>query len=110
MLPYLSQMLLEAARGTEWEDSLSWLRVFRYITLRSAGAALTALFISLWLGRPLIRWLQRLKFGQDYDDKAEAGGDLKARVLSKKARRAWAGCSSCWRWMCPRCSGRSGTS
>ena len=84
MLPYLSQMLLDAARGTEWEDSLSWLRVFRYITLRSAGAALTALFISLWLGRPLIRWLQRLKFGQDYEDKAEAGGDLKARVLSKK--------------------------
>ncbi|MST94968.1 MAG: phospho-N-acetylmuramoyl-pentapeptide-transferase [Pedosphaera sp.] len=84
MLPYLSQMLLDASHGTDWESSVSWLRVFKYITLRSAGAAITALFISLWLGRPLIRWLQRLKFGQHYDDKAEAGGDLKARVLSKK--------------------------
>ena len=70
MIFYLSQLLLDGSRGTGWEDSLSWLRVFKYITLRSAGAALTALFISLWLGPALIRWLQRLKFGQHYDDKA----------------------------------------
>jgi phospho-N-acetylmuramoyl-pentapeptide-transferase len=32
----------------------------------------------------VIAWLQRLKFGQNYVDKAEEGGTLVARVLSKK--------------------------
>jgi len=38
--------------------------VFRYITFRAAGAAFTALAISLLFGPILIRWLQRLKAGQ----------------------------------------------
>jgi phospho-N-acetylmuramoyl-pentapeptide-transferase len=65
-------------------DHLSALRLFRYITVRSAGAAVTALFLSWWLGPQIIRWLKQLKFGQDYADKAEAAGGLAARVLSKK--------------------------
>jgi phospho-N-acetylmuramoyl-pentapeptide-transferase len=32
----------------------------------------------------VIAWLKRLKFGQEYADKAEAGGSLAARLLSKK--------------------------
>lgn len=84
MLYYLSQAILNASRGTDWEDNLSGLRVFQYITFRSAGAAVTALLMSLWLGPKVITWLQRLKFGQDYVDKAEEGGSLMARVLSKK--------------------------
>ncbi|PYK03176.1 MAG: phospho-N-acetylmuramoyl-pentapeptide-transferase [Verrucomicrobia bacterium] len=84
MLYYLSQFLQQQAAGTPWADYLSPLRVFRYITFRSAGAAVTALLLSLWLGPKVIVWLTQLKFGQQYTDKAEEGGGLGARFLSKK--------------------------
>jgi phospho-N-acetylmuramoyl-pentapeptide-transferase len=84
MLYYLSQYILKAAHGTGWEDRVSGLRVFQYITFRSAGAAVTALLLSWIFGPKVIAWLQRLKFGQNYVDKAEEGGTLIARVLSKK--------------------------
>ena len=84
MLYYLSQKLLEWTKGTPWADQLSALRLFRYITVRSAGAAVTALALSWWLGPKIIHWLKQLKFGQDYADKAEEAGGLAARVLSKK--------------------------
>jgi phospho-N-acetylmuramoyl-pentapeptide-transferase len=84
MFYYLSQYLLAQSAGTEWADRLSALRLFKYITFRSAGAAMTALALSWWLGPRVIAWLKRLKFGQEYMDKAEAGGGLTARLLSKK--------------------------
>ena len=84
MLYWLSQWILNWAHGTGWESRLSFLRLFRYITVRSAGAAVTALILSWWLGPKIIRWLKRLKFGQEYSDKAEEAGGLAARVLSKK--------------------------
>src|SRR6266496_3628491 len=84
MLYYFSQFLQQHAAGTTWAEVVSPLRVFRYITFRSAGAAVTALLLSLWLGPKVIGWLKRLKFGQQYADKAEEGGGLAARVLSKK--------------------------
>jgi phospho-N-acetylmuramoyl-pentapeptide-transferase len=84
MLYYLSQKLLDWSAGTPWADHLSALRLFRYITVRSAGAAITALILSWWLGPKIIRWLKQLKFGQDYADKAEEAGGLGARVLSKR--------------------------
>ncbi len=84
MLYYLSQKLLDWSAGTHWGDHLSALRLFRYITIRSAGAAITALILSWWLGPRIIHWLKQLKFGQDYADKAEVAGGLGARVLSKK--------------------------
>jgi len=84
MIYYLSQHLLDWSHGTIWENRLSALRLFRYITVRSAGAAITALILSWWLGPKIIRWLKQLKFGQDYADKAEEAGGLAARVLSKK--------------------------
>ena len=84
MLYYLSQHLLDWSHGTIWENRLSALRLFRYITVRSAGAAITALILSWWLGPKIIRWLKQLRFGQDYADKAEEAGGLGARVLSKK--------------------------
>ncbi len=84
MFYYISQQLLEWTAGTQWENEFSFLRLFRYITFRSAGAAITALLLSLWLGPKIIAWLKRLKFGQDYADKAEEGGNLGARVLSKR--------------------------
>src|SRR3954454_18105308 len=84
MLYYLSQWLLDRSVGTPWADRLSALRLFKYITVRSAGAAITALLLSWWMGPKVIRWLKQLKFGQEYADRAEEGGGLGARVLSKK--------------------------
>jgi phospho-N-acetylmuramoyl-pentapeptide-transferase len=84
MLYYLSQQLMDWSHGTAWESRLSFLRLFRYITVRSAGAAVTALLLSWWLGPKIIHWLKQLKFGQDYSDKAEEAGNFAARVLSKK--------------------------
>jgi phospho-N-acetylmuramoyl-pentapeptide-transferase len=84
MFFYLSDYLLKWSAGTEWADTLSPLRLFRYITIRSAGAALTALVLSWWLGPRVIAWLKQLKCGQEYADKAEAGGGLAARILSKR--------------------------
>ena len=84
MLYYLSQYLLAWSAGTDWADRLSALRLFRYITFRSAGAAVTALVLSWWLGPKVIAWLKQLKFGQEYADKAEAEGGIAARLLSKK--------------------------
>jgi phospho-N-acetylmuramoyl-pentapeptide-transferase len=84
MLYYLSQWLLKRSAGTPWADHLSALRLFRYITFRCMGAAITALVVSWWLGPKVIRWLTQLKFGQEYDDKAHEAGRLGARLLSKK--------------------------
>ena len=84
MLYILSQQLLKWSAGTPWEDRLSFLRLFHYITVRCGGAAITALLLSWWMGPKVIKWLKQLKFGQEYVDKAEEGGGLGARVLSKK--------------------------
>jgi len=84
MFYFISQKLLEWSAGTPWADRLSFLRLFHYITFRSAGAAITALLFSWWLGPRVITWLKQLKFGQEYVDKAEEGGGLGARLLSKK--------------------------
>jgi phospho-N-acetylmuramoyl-pentapeptide-transferase len=84
MLFYLSQYIQQHVAGTEWEEPLSFLRVFRYVTVRTAGAAITALLLSWWLGPRVIAWLKRLRFGQLYPDKAEETGGMAARVLDKK--------------------------
>jgi len=46
------------------QDSVPAFNVFRYITFRSAGAALTALLLCLLLGPWAIRTLRRLSIGQ----------------------------------------------
>jgi phospho-N-acetylmuramoyl-pentapeptide-transferase len=84
MFYYLSQRILDWSHGTSWADHLSALRLFRYISVQSAGAAITALVLSWWLGPKIIRWLKQLKFGQEYADRAEESGDFKTRILSKK--------------------------
>src|SRR5438132_748992 len=43
---------------------LSALNVFRYITFRTAYAAITALLTCFVLGPPMIGWLSRVRFGQ----------------------------------------------
>lgn len=84
MFFYLSQYIQQHTQGTEWGETLSAIRLLQYITVRSAGAAITALLISLWMGPPVISWLKRLRFGQDYKDRAEANGRMPARILDKK--------------------------
>lgn len=84
MLYYLSQYLIDAATGTSWEGAVSGLRLFHYITFRSAGAAVTALLLSLWFGPKVIAWLKELSFGQNYRDRAEAAGNLTSREPGKK--------------------------
>ncbi len=75
---------MELSADTAWESRLSSLRLFGYISFRCAGAAVTALLLSWWLGPRVIVWLKELKFGQDYLDKAETAGGMAARLLSKK--------------------------
>ncbi|MCO5052997.1 MAG: phospho-N-acetylmuramoyl-pentapeptide-transferase [Verrucomicrobiae bacterium] len=72
------------AEGTDYASSVSFLRLFRYITFRSAGAAVTALLLSWWLGPKVIARLKQLKFGQEYKDLADQSGAFETRVLSKK--------------------------
>jgi phospho-N-acetylmuramoyl-pentapeptide-transferase len=43
---------------------LSWLNVFRYITFRSIGSAVTAFLLVVIIGPRLIAWLQRKQIGQ----------------------------------------------
>ncbi|HNQ90652.1 MAG TPA: phospho-N-acetylmuramoyl-pentapeptide-transferase [Verrucomicrobiota bacterium] len=83
MLYYLSQYLLSVS-DPDWVDSLSFLRLFRYITFRTAGAAVTALLISLWLGPWIIASLRRLKFGQEYPDVATVTGGLARSPAGKR--------------------------
>ena len=83
MLYFLSQYILDWAHGTEWESRLAFLRLFKYITVRSAGAAVTSLGLCWWLGPKVIRWLKELKFGQEYADKAEEAGLSHLRVNKK---------------------------
>ncbi|MBL9175824.1 MAG: phospho-N-acetylmuramoyl-pentapeptide-transferase [Verrucomicrobiales bacterium] len=53
--------------------------VFRYVTFRCAGAAVTALLLSLFLGPRVIGWLRDLKFRQNYRPKdVMAGADATA--------------------------------
>jgi len=42
------------------KDVSIFFNLFKYITVRSAGAAVTAFLITLWLGPKIINWLQRL--------------------------------------------------
>lgn len=83
MLFYLHQYILESVEGSSWEEPLSGLRVFRYISVRSIGAAFTALILSWLLAPFVIEWLKRLKFRQNYNDKAEAAGGM-VRIIDKK--------------------------
>src|SRR5262245_49528723 len=68
MLYYLSVWLRRWAEGSAWAEWAGPLRVFDYVTFRSAGAVLTALLLSLFLGPRFFRELRRWNFGQSYED------------------------------------------
>jgi phospho-N-acetylmuramoyl-pentapeptide-transferase len=46
------------------DDSLSFMRLFDYVTFRTAWAAITALAISLFLGKKMIALLKQFQIGQ----------------------------------------------
>ncbi len=48
-----------------FKSDVSWLRLFGYISFRSAYAAVTSLVLVLIFGRFAIAWLRRLKFGEE---------------------------------------------
>ena len=60
------------------------LNVFRYLTVRTAIATLTSLFLSLALGPWVIRRLRELQIGQLFAKKDRAA------IKPKPARRRWA--------------------
>ena len=47
-----------------FHTELSWLNVFRYITFRSIGGAVTAFLLVVIIGPRLIAWLQQRQIGQ----------------------------------------------
>jgi phospho-N-acetylmuramoyl-pentapeptide-transferase len=65
-----------------WLESLhgrfGWLRLFGYISFRAAMAVITAMLFTWLLAPPLIRWLQKLKFGQYIRDEGPASHQSKA--------------------------------
>ena len=71
MLSYLSQ----------YEHVFGPLRLLHYITVRSFGAAVTALFIGFVIGPVFIRRFRELKFGHGYID--ERTGELGATYFDK---------------------------
>lgn len=54
-----------------WASDFGILNVFRYITFRAFGAALTSMFLCWWLGPRVIQILTRLKLGQPLRGKEE---------------------------------------
>lgn len=55
-----------------FHTELSWLNVFRYITFRSIGCAITAFLLMVWLGPRFIAWLQKKQIGQVVRDDGPA--------------------------------------
>lgn len=91
MFFYLSQYLLERVAETEWAPYFSPLRVFRYVTVRTAGAAITALVLCWWLGPRVIAWLKDLRFGQHYLDKAQEASRRPQEGAQKKGTPSMGG-------------------
>jgi len=71
-------MFLEFLYPLHEHPGLGFLNVFRYITFRSAYAAVFALFLALVLGRPVIAWLRRFRIGQKIREEGPQGHQVKA--------------------------------
>ena len=62
--------------------------VFKYVTFRTAGAAVTALLLSMMWGPRVISWLRELKFRQDYRPKDVRDGQVdSAAAAADTAKR-----------------------
>ena len=74
MLYFLLYQILFKLYGAEPDSPYFYkvLNVIQYVTFRTAIAAITALLISLLLGRKVIRKLSDLKFGQEIREEGPA--------------------------------------
>jgi phospho-N-acetylmuramoyl-pentapeptide-transferase len=74
MLYYFLYQLLFREYGAGASDSYLFkgLNVFQYVTFRTAWATITALLITLFFGKPVIRKLAELKFGQEIREEGPA--------------------------------------
>lgn len=61
--------------------------VFKYVTFRSAGAAVTALLLSWLLGPKVIAWLRELRFRQEYRPKDVRSGEDPTAAAADLAKR-----------------------
>ena len=79
MLYHLSQLL----KSAPWT-------LLQYVTVRSAGALLTALLLSWMLGPRIITWLRELKFRQDYrpKDASSLTPDIAADLSNRRRQSA----------------------
>ena len=57
MIYQITQYIQEIAKAQGWEEAVSWLRIFSYVSVRAVGAALTAFTLCMLLGRSVIQWL-----------------------------------------------------
>jgi phospho-N-acetylmuramoyl-pentapeptide-transferase len=60
------------------QEYLSYLRIFQYISVRSAYASLTALLIVLIFGNLIIKWLKNLKFKEEIRELGPESHKVKA--------------------------------
>ena len=74
MLYYFLYQFLFREYGAGSSDSYLFkgLNVFQYVTFRTAWATITALLITLFFGKPVIRKLAELKFGQEIREEGPA--------------------------------------
>src|SRR5262249_11238043 len=73
-----ASVFLEFLYPLHEHPGLGFLNVFRYITFRSAYAAVFALFLALVLGKPVIAWLRRFRIGQKIREEGPQGHQVKA--------------------------------
>src|SRR5688500_1366507 len=74
MLYYFLYQVIFRDYGAGASDSYLFkgLNVFQYVTFRTAWATITALLITLFFGKPVIRKLAELKFGQEIREEGPA--------------------------------------
>jgi phospho-N-acetylmuramoyl-pentapeptide-transferase len=69
---FLYQILFRQYAGASESYFYKGLNVFQYVTFRTAWATITALLITLFFGKPVIRKLAELKFGQEIREEGPA--------------------------------------
>jgi phospho-N-acetylmuramoyl-pentapeptide-transferase len=69
---FLYQLLFRQYAGASESYFYKGLNVFQYVTFRTAWATITALLITLFFGKPVIRKLAELKFGQEIREEGPA--------------------------------------
>ena len=81
MITIISHYLQELAKIYGWEDLFSWLRIFDYVSVRAAGAALTSFGLFILFGKYIINWLKIIA-PEDYI--SEGNRDQKGEVINNK--------------------------